>query len=120
MMMIDMEYNNTARAILRKIRVSPEKLNIVAAMIRGMRTDRAIGALTHCKRRIAVEVRKTLQSAIANAENNHGLDIDNLYVKEAYVGHSLTLKRFHPRGRGRGGRVRKPFSHLSIIVEQRG
>jgi large subunit ribosomal protein L22 len=114
-----MQYN-TAKAVLRKIRVSPEKLNIVAAMIRGMQAYKAIGVLTHCKRRIAVEVRKTLQSAMANAENNHGLDQDSLYVKEAYVGHSLTLKRFHPRGRGRGSRIRKPFSHLSIIVEQRG
>jgi large subunit ribosomal protein L22 len=112
--------DNTAKAILKKIRVSPEKLNIVAAMIRGMKADKAVGVLTHCKRRIAIEVKKTLQSAMANAENNHGLDMDNLYVREAYVGHSLTLKRFHPRGRGRGGRVRKPFSHLSIIVEQRG
>ncbi|MDR1488346.1 MAG: 50S ribosomal protein L22 [Holosporales bacterium] len=110
----------TATAILRKIRVSPQKLNIVASMIRGMKTDKALGVLFHSKRRIASDVRKTLMSAMANAENNNGLDVDNLYVKEAYVGHSLTLKRFHPRGRGRGSRVIKPFSHLSIVVEQRG
>lgn len=111
---------NTATAILRKVRVSPQKLNIVAAMIRGMKADKAVGALLYSKRRIANDVRKTLMSAMANAENNHGLDVDKLYVREAHVGYSIKLKRFHPRGRGRGGRVTKPFSHLSIIVEQRG
>lgn len=111
---------NTATAILRKVRVSPQKLNIVAAMIRGMKADKALGALLYSKRRIAIDVRKTLMSAIANAENNHGLDADSLFVKEAHVGYSIKLKRFHPRGRGRGGHVTKPFSHLSIIVEQRG
>lgn len=111
---------NEAVAKLKKVRVSPQKLNVVASMIRGMKADKAVGALLYSKRRIANDVRKTLLSAMANAENNHGLDVDRLYVKEAYVGYSIKLKRFHPRGRGRGGRVTKPFSHLSIVVEQRG
>lgn len=111
--------NNTAKAVLRKVRVSPQKLNVVAAMIRGMDASRACDVLMHCKRRIAVDVRKTLMSAMANAENNHGLDSDSLVVKEAYVGYSLKLRRFHPRGRGRGGVVTKPFSHLTIVVEER-
>lgn len=111
--------NRSAKAILKKIRVSPQKLNIVAAMIRGMHAKKAIDSLLYNKRRIAIDVRKTLMSAVANAENNHGLDSDVLYVKEAYVGHSIKLRRFHPRGRGRGSFINKPFSHLSIIVEER-
>ena len=108
-----------AKAILRKVRVSPQKLNIVASMIRGMNVDKALGVLLYSKKRISEDVRKTLMSAIANAENNHGMDPDALYVKEAYVGYSIKLKRFHPRGRGRGGAISKPFSHLSIVVEER-
>lgn len=111
--------NKTAKAILKRIRVSPQKLNLVASMIRGMSAQRALDTLLYSKKRIAIEVRKTLLSAIANAENNQGLDGDSLYVKEAYVGYSIKLKRFHPRGRGRGSFVTKPFSHLSIIVEER-
>jgi large subunit ribosomal protein L22 len=110
---------NIAKAILKKVRVSPQKLNLVAAMIRGMHILRALGVLTHCKKRIAVDVRKTLQSAIANAENNHGLDPDALYVKEAYVGYSLKLKRYRPRGRGKGEVITKPFSNLTIVVAER-
>ncbi len=111
--------NNSAKAILRKVRVSPQKLNIVAAMIRGMQVHKAMDVLLYSKRRISVDVRKTLMSAVANAENNNGLDVTSLHVKEAHVGYSIKLKRFHPRGRGRGGVVTKPFSHLTIIVEEK-
>jgi large subunit ribosomal protein L22 len=108
-----------AFAVLRRIRVSPQKLNIVASIIRGQRADRALYSLALCRRRVAVDVKKTLMSALANAENNHGLDTGSLYVKEAYVGKSIRLRRFHPRGRGRGSHISKPFSNLSIIVEER-
>ncbi|MBQ8651623.1 MAG: 50S ribosomal protein L22 [Alphaproteobacteria bacterium] len=111
--------NRTAKAILRKVRVSPQKLNIVAAMIRGLNAQRACDVLQHSKRRIANDVRKTVLSAIANAENNAGINSDSLFVKEAYVGYSLKLRRFHPRGRGRGGVVTKPFSHLTVVLEER-
>ena len=111
--------NNTAKAILRKVRVSPQKLNIVASMIRGMNANKALDVLLYSKKRIANDVRKTLASAIANAENNNGFNPDALYVKEAHVGYSLKLRRFHPRGRGKGGVVTKPFSHLTIIVEEK-
>ena len=106
-----------AKAILRKVRVSPQKLNVVASMIRGMSANKAMGVLIHCRRRIAVDVYKTLKSAVANAEQKD-YDVAGLYVKEAYVGHSLKLRRFHPRGRGRGGTVSKPFSHLTIVLSQ--
>jgi large subunit ribosomal protein L22 len=107
-------------AVLKKIRVSPQKLNVVASMIRGMFVHDALASLRCSKRRIAGDVYKTLFSAVSNAENNHGMDSESLYVKEAYVGHSLKLKRFHPRGRGRGERVIKPFSRLSIVVKRKG
>lgn len=113
-----MQYNS-AKAILRKVRVSPQKLNIVASMIRGMNARKAVDVLTFSRKRIANDVRKTLLSAIANAENNNGLNPELLFVKEAYVGYSIKLRRFHPRGRGRGGVVTKPFSHLTIVVEER-
>jgi large subunit ribosomal protein L22 len=111
--------DSCAKAILRKIRVSPQKLNLVAAMIRGMHVKRANGVLACCKKRIAIDVRKTLKSAIANAENNHGMDSASLYVIEAFVGHSLKLRRFRPRGRGKGEVITKPFSHLTIILKER-
>lgn len=111
--------NNSAKAILRKVRVSPQKLNIVASMIRGMNAQKALNVLMFSKKRIANDVRKTLLSAIANADNNNGLNSDALFVKEAHVGYSIKLRRFHPRGRGRGGVVTKPFSHLTIVVEER-
>ena len=111
--------NNSAKAILRKIRVSPQKLNIVAALIRGMKATRALDVLLYSKRRIAIDVRKTLMSAMANAENNNGLDPETLHVKEAHVGHSIKLRRFQPKGRGKSGVVSKPFSHLTIIVEEK-
>ena len=111
--------NNLARAVLRKVRVSPQKLNVVASVIRGMNAKRALDTLLFFKKRIANDVRKTLLSAVANAENNNGLKADALFVKEAYVGYSLKLRRFRPRGRGRGEVITKPFSHLTIVVEER-
>lgn len=111
---------NEARAICRNLRVSPQKLNLVAASIRGKNVDTALAELTFSKRRIAGDVKKALQSAIANAENNHQLDVDQLFVKEAYVGKSFTMKRFRARARGRGARILKPFSNLTIVVRERG
>ncbi|WP_336279400.1 50S ribosomal protein L22 [Bartonella sp. CB175] len=110
--------DNEARAVARTIRVSPQKLNLVAAMIRGKKVDVALADLTFSRKRIAEKVKKTLESAIANAENNHGLDIDSLIVSEAYVGKSVVMKRFHVRGRGRASRIERPFSHLTIIVRE--
>ncbi|MCL6229694.1 50S ribosomal protein L22 [Bartonella bilalgolemii] len=107
-----------AKAVARTIRVSPQKLNLVAAMIRGKKVDMALADLTFSRKRIASTVRGTLESAIANAENNHDLDIDSLIVAEAYVGKSIVMKRFHVRGRGRASRVKRPFSHLTIIVRE--
>ena len=110
--------DNEARAVARTIRVSPQKLNLVAQMIRGKKVDAALADLTFSRKRIAETVKKTLESAIANAENNHDLDVDSLVVAEAYVGKSITMKRFHARGRGRASRVEKPFSHLTIVVRE--
>ncbi|WP_421850043.1 50S ribosomal protein L22 [Oricola sp.] len=110
--------DNEARAITRTIRISPQKLNLVAAMIRGKKVDSALADLTFSRKRIASTVKKTLESAIANAENNHDLDVDALVVAEAYVGKSIVMKRFHARGRGRASRVTKPFSHLTIVVRE--
>ncbi|GAA4662095.1 50S ribosomal protein L22 [Bartonella pachyuromydis] len=109
---------NEAKAVTRTIRVSPQKLNLVAAMIRGKRVNVALADLTFSRKRIAGTVKKTLESAIANAENNHDLDIDSLIVAEAYVGKSIVMKRFHVRGRGRASRIERPFSHLTIIVRE--
>ena len=109
---------NEARAVAGTIRVSPQKLNLVAQMIRGKKVDAALADLTFSRKRIAETVKKTLESAIANAENNHDLDVDSLVVAEAYVGKSITMKRFHARGRGRASRVEKPFSHLTIVVRE--
>ncbi|WP_075996191.1 50S ribosomal protein L22 [Salaquimonas pukyongi] len=110
--------DNEARAVARTIRVSPQKLNLVAAMIRGKKVEAALADLTFSRKRIAETVKKTLQSAIANAENNHDLDVDNLVVAEAYVGKSIVLKRFHVRGRGRASRILRPFSNLTIVVRE--
>jgi large subunit ribosomal protein L22 len=107
-----------AQAITRNIRVSPRKLNLVAAMIRGNRVQEAVAMLTFSKRRIAQTVKKTLESAIANAENNHQLDVDQLVVSRAEVGRSQVMKRFQARGRGRAARVEKWFSHLKIVVAE--
>ncbi|MGG5822821.1 50S ribosomal protein L22 [Falsiroseomonas sp. HW251] len=108
-----------AQAILSNIRVSPRKLNLVAALIRGRTAQDAVATLTFSKRRIAQTVKKTLESAIANAENNHQLDVDRLVVSRAEVGRSIVMKRFHARGRGRASRVEKWFSHLKIVVAEK-
>ncbi|SDG48060.1 MULTISPECIES: 50S ribosomal protein L22 [Thalassobaculum] len=108
-----------AKAVLRNLRVSPQKLNLVAQMIRGQRADKALATLAFSKRRIARDVKKLLESAIANAENNHQLDVDRLFVKEAFVGKSITMKRFRPRARGRVGRIEKPFAHITVVVRER-
>lgn len=110
--------DNEARAVLRNLRTSPRKLNLVAAMIRGMNVQEALTQLTFNHKRISNDVKKVLQSAIANAENNHNLNVDSLVIKEAYVGKSMVMKRFHTRARGRGARILKPFSHLTIIVRE--
>ena len=110
---------NIVRAINRNIRSSPRKINLLLKNIRGKKADTAIKDLSFARRRIAFEIKKTLQSAIANAENNNQYDIDNLYIKEAYVGKSLTMKRFRPRAKGRASSILKPFSKLTIIVEER-
>ena len=110
--------DNEAMAKLRMLKTSPQKLNLVASMIRGKKVERALNDLTFSKRRIAGDVKKCLQSAIANAENNHGLDVDELVVAEAYVGKNLVMKRGRPRGRGRFGRIQKPFAELTIKVRE--
>lgn len=107
---------NEARAVVRNLRISPTKLNLVAEMIRGMKVSQALTQLDFSNKRISQDVRKALQSAIANAENNHNLNVDALVVKEAYVGKAMVLKRFHARARGRGARILKPYSHLTIVV----
>ena len=109
---------NEARAILRNLRTSPIKLNLVAEMIRGLKVQDALTQLTFSNKRIALDVKKALQSAIANAENNHNLNVDALVVKEAWVGKSITMKRFHARARGRGAQILKPYSHLTIVVRE--
>jgi len=104
--------------VARTLRVSPQKLNLVAALIRGKKVDRALAELEFSRKRIASTVKKTLESAIANAENNHDLDVDSLFVAEAFVGKSIVMKRFHARGRGRSSRIEKPFAHLTIVVRE--
>jgi large subunit ribosomal protein L22 len=111
--------DNEAKAYARHIRTSPRKLNLVAEMIRGMGAETALAELGFSRRRVAGEVRKVLQAAIANAENNHALDVDRLVVKEATVGRTLVMKRFRARARGRGGRLEKPCSNLTVIVQER-
>jgi large subunit ribosomal protein L22 len=107
-----------AKAVCRLLRVSPQKLNLVAGLIRGKKVASALADLEFSRKRIAKEVRKCLESAIANAENNHDLDVDDLVVSEAYVGKALVMKRFHARGRGRAGGIIKPFSNLTIVVRE--
>ena len=111
--------DQSAMAFARSLRTSPRKLNLLAQMIRGQDVDKAMNALAFSKRRIAGDVKKVLQSAVANAENNHDLDVDRLFVAEAYVGKSLVMKRFRPRARGRVGRIDKPFSKLTVVVRER-
>ena len=110
--------DKAAKAVARNLRVSPQKLNLVAQLIRGKKVATALADLQFSQKRIAVEVKKTLESAIANAENNHDLDVDDLVVAEAYVGKSLVLKRFQARARGRGDRVEKPFANLTVVVRE--
>ncbi len=110
--------DNEAKAVARMLRVSPQKLNLLAQLIRGKKVSTALADLEFSRKRISVEVRKCLESAIANAENNHDLDVDDLVVKEAYVGKALVLKRFHARARGRGARILKPFANLTIVVRE--
>jgi large subunit ribosomal protein L22 len=112
--------DNEATAIGRRIRVSPQKLNLVAGLIRGKSAEAALAELTFSNKAIAKDVKKVVQSAIANAENNHQLDVDRLYVAEAHVGKALVMKRMRPRGRGRSSGILKPFSHLTVVVRERG
>ncbi len=107
-----------AKAVTRNLRVSPQKLNLVAQLIRGKKVSTALADLQFSRKRIAVDVKKTLESAIANAENNHNLDVDDLVVAEAYVGKALVMKRFHARARGRGARIMKPFANLTVVVRE--
>ncbi len=109
---------NEAQAVLRMVRISPQKLNLVAQLIRGKKVASALADLEFSRKRIAKDVRKCLESAIANAENNHDLDVDDLVVSQAFVGKALVLKRFHARARGRGARILKPFSNLTIVVRE--
>jgi large subunit ribosomal protein L22 len=108
-----------AKAYAKSLRTSARKLNVVARSIRGKTAENALAELAFSRRRIAIEVRKVLQAAIANAENNHQLDVDRLYVAEATVGRTFVIKRFHARGRGRVGGIQKPFSNLTVIVRER-
>jgi large subunit ribosomal protein L22 len=108
-----------AKAVINRLRISPQKLNLVATMIRGMNVSHALNQLAFSSKRIAGDVKKALQSAIANAENNHNLNVDSLYVKEAYVGKNIVMKRMHTRGRGKSARVFKPFANLTLIVSEK-
>jgi large subunit ribosomal protein L22 len=110
--------DNEAKAVARMLRVSPQKLNLLAQLIRGKKVEKALADLQFSRKRIAGDVRKTLESAIANAENNHSLDVDDLVVAEAHVGKALVMKRFSPRARGRAGRIEKPFANLTIVVRE--
>jgi large subunit ribosomal protein L22 len=110
--------DNEAKAVARMLRVSPQKLNLLAQLIRGKKVDRALADLQFSRKRIAVDVKKALESAVANAENNHSLDVDDLVVAEAHVGKALVMRRFHARARGRAGRVEKLFSNLTIVVRE--
>jgi len=109
---------NEAKATTRMLRVSPQKLNLLAQLIRGKKVSTALADLEFSNKRISVEVKKTLESAIANAENNHELDVDDLIVAQAWVGKDIVMKRFSPRARGRAGRVEKPFANITIVVRE--
>ena len=110
--------DNEAKATIRMLRVSPQKLNLLAQLIRGKKVSTALADLQFSNKRISTEVRKALESAIANAENNHELDVDDLVVAQAWVGKDMVMKRFSPRARGRAGRIEKPFSNITIIVRE--
>jgi large subunit ribosomal protein L22 len=111
--------DNEAKAIAKNIRISPQKLNLVAELIRGKKVNEAMADLEFSRKRVAQDVRKCVMSAVANAENNHGLDVDELVVAEAYVGKNIVMKRFAARGRGRGFQVLKPFSQITVVVRQK-
>jgi len=108
-----------AMAVAKNLRISPQKLNLVAGLIRGKKVDQAIADLEFSRKRIAADVKKCVMSAVANAENNHGLDVNELVVAEAYVGKNLVMKRFHARGRGRGAAIVKPFSQITVVVREK-
>jgi large subunit ribosomal protein L22 len=110
--------DNEARAVTRLMRVSPQKLNLLAQLIRGKKVERALADLAFSRKRVAKDVKKTLESAIANAENNHDLDVDALVVAEAYVGKSLVMKRIRARARGRAARIEKPFAQITVVLRQ--
>jgi large subunit ribosomal protein L22 len=110
--------DNEAKAVARMLRISPQKLNLLAQLIRGKKVSKALADLQFSRKRAALDVKKTLESAIANAENNHDLDVDDLVVAQAFVGKALVLKRFSPRARGRAGRIEKPFANLTIVVRE--
>ena len=110
--------DNEAKATIRMLRVSPQKLNLLAQLIRGKKVEKALADLEFSHKRISVEVKKALESAIANAENNHQLDVDDLVVVQAYVGKDMVMKRFSPRARGRASRIEKPFSNITIVVRE--
>ena len=110
--------DNEAKAVARMLRVSPQKLNLVAQLIRGKKASSALADLQFSRKRIAGDVKKCLESAIANAENNHDLDVDDLVVAQAFVGKALVMKRFHARARGRGARILKPFANITIVVRE--
>ena len=112
--------DNQAKAVARNLRVSPRKLNLVAGLIRGKKVDHALADLEFSRKRIAQDVRKCVMSAVANAENNHQLDVNDLVVSQAYVGKNLVMKRFSPRARGRASRIEKPFSEITIVVRELG
>ena len=109
---------NEAKATTRMLRVSPQKLNLVAQLIRGKKVAAALADLEFSNKRISVEVKKALESAIANVENNHDLDVDDLVIAQAWVGKDMVMKRFSPRARGRAGRIEKPFSNITIVVRE--
>jgi len=117
--MVKKQEVKTAKAKARMIRVSPRKLNLLAESIRGLKADKAVAQLTFSKKRVAEEAKKVLLSAIANAENNNNMDVDLLVVKEAYVGKAMVMKRFHAGAKGRGNRILKPFSNMTIVVAER-
>ncbi|MFV0367120.1 MAG: 50S ribosomal protein L22 [Hyphomicrobiaceae bacterium] len=110
--------DNEAKAVARNLRISPQKLNLVAGLIRGKKVDQALADLEFSRKRIAQDVRKCVMSAVANAENNHGLDVNELIVSEAHVGKNIVMKRFHARGRGRASGIEKPFSQITVIVRE--
>ena len=117
--MVDVKEKKQAIAKARAIRTSPRKLNLVAASIRGLSVEKALSELTFSKRRVANDVKKVLLSAIANAENNHNMDVDRLFVAEAYVGKAIIMKRFHPMAKGRAGKIIKAFSNMTIVVREK-